>query len=290
LRTTILAVGLAVERFLPDQGSAVSVPLGPTRGGLEALHDALPSTSTEDSLIAIVPAPWEEALRRRLRAVQLASDREPVAVYSTEAPPLAATVLAALAAGISDHIRSPGLLTAALPAVERELIWLTLLDSVRTLRTPRPTAGQRLASRLPWRRFVVSSWPDVAIHSVREQRPIPPLPELLTEFHLAVAPRSWDGAWAKRVAAGLDNPPTRSYRPTPLGHAWWGTERLVETVAYPVRLSELAEHARRGLVAASCRWCARTIASSPCPFCGHAGGPVRARYDDEKSALVGAVA
>jgi hypothetical protein len=275
--TTVVAVGFRVEPFLLEETPAVCLPLGPEHGELTELYDDLVETVPEGAgVVVIVPRRWREPAARRLRTVQLASERPPFAFYETDLPPLAGGVLAELAAALGSRMAHPGSLVASLPRIERELIWVTWLGSINRLREPSPSLRDRLASLLARRRFVVTNWPEPAIHAARERRPVPPMPELLTEFHLAVAAGRGDSGWARYVAAALGDIPSREYEPSPLGPAWWGTEQFVETVAYPIDVAALAEYATSGLVTARCHWCGQAIAGSPCPLCGHARGPIRA--------------
>jgi hypothetical protein len=271
--TSVVTVGFRAEQFLEEQGDVVSLPLGPARGELSELYDAVVQQFDRPT-VAIIPRLWSEQAIRRLQTVQLASGRPPVAYYVTDAPPLAGGVLAALAAMLATRFEQAGVLLAALPAVERELIWVTWLRSIRRLRQPAPSLRQRSASLVSRRGFVVSSWPEPGVHVVRDRRPTPPLPELLAQFQLAVAPNGGDPEWARAVSAELAGVPTRQYEAAPLGPSWWGTEQLVETVAYPIDVEALAEHAGGPVVTAECRWCGERISSQACPFCGHALGPI----------------
>jgi hypothetical protein len=271
--TSVVTVGLRAEQFLDQQGEVVSLSLGPARGELDELFDAVAS-QLERPTVAIVPRRWSEQAIRRLQTVQLASGAPPVAYYVTGLPPLAGGVLAGLAAALATRFAEAGVLWAALPAVERELIWVTWLRSIRRLREPAPSLRQRFAAVTSRRGFVAASWPEPGVHVSRDRRPTPPLPELLTQFQLAVAPNGGDPEWARAVSAELAGVPSREYEPAPLGADWWGTDQLVETVAYPIDVDALAEHAGGSVVTAACRWCGQRITSQACPFCGHALGPI----------------
>lgn len=288
--TSVVGVGFKADQFLPEQGQPISLPLGPERGDLTDLYDSLVGP-LERPTIAIIPSRWSERAIRRLQTVQLVSGRPPMAYYVTSLPPLAGGVLTALGAALGTRIKHAGVLLAALPAVERELIWVTWLRRIARLPEPSPSLGQRLTSLIPRRRFVVSSWPEPHLHAVRDRRKTPALPELLAQFQLAVAPNGGDPDWSRAVSAELAGVPTKQYEPTPLGASWWGTDQLIETVAYPIDIGALADHAASGVVAAGCRWCGERIASSACPFCGHALGPIRSEpAESEQEPRVGAAA
>lgn len=280
--TSVVSVGFRADEFLAGEEAAVSLPLGPERGELDDLYDALVGP-LERPTIAIVPKRWAERAIRRLETVQLVSERPPMAFYVTDLPPLAGGVLTALAAALGARIRDAGVLLAALPAVERELIWVTWLRRITRLSSPSPSLGQRLRSAAPGRRWVVSSWPEPSIHTVSDRRKTPALPELLAQFQLAVAPNDGDPEWPRAVSSELSGVPTREYEPTPLGASWWGTDQVIETVAFPIDVEALAVHASSGVVAAACRWCGERIASSSCPFCGHALGPIRSEPAESES-------
>ena len=74
------------------------------------------------------------------------------------------------------------------------------------------------------------------------------------------------------LAGLLDGLPRRTVAPTPLGPSWWGTERLVEAVAYPRALDEIAAELDAEINLEPCAWCGEPVASSPCPFCGAVRG------------------
>ena len=59
--------------------------------------------------------------------------------------------------------------------------------------------------------------------------------------------------------------------------SWWGTGKLVESVAYPFDVQALAKELVDAADPWTCRWCRELIARSPCPLCGHRGRPVRRR-------------
>lgn len=281
-RTSVITIGFRAETLLPEQEGPVSLPLGPERGDLEELYDAVVG-ALEQPTLAILPARWADRAIRRLQTVQLVSDKSPMAFYVTDLPPLAGGILASIASALASRLADAGVLHAALPAVERELIWVTWLRRIARLRDPAPSMSQRARSVVPGRRWVVSNWPEPRVHAVKDRRKVPPLPELLATFQLAVAPNDGDPEWARAVSAELAGVATREYEPTPLGASWWGTEQLVETVAYPIDIDALAEHAASGLVPAACHWCGERIASAACPFCGHALGPIRPEPADPET-------
>jgi hypothetical protein len=142
------------------------------------------------------------------------------------------------------------------------------LGSVARLPDPRPGPLQRLGSLLPGG-FVVSSWPEPVVRHVSRDRPALDLPSL--DEGAAVLVAAGDGEadrLLRPLASVLGTAPRTAVPPTPLGPAWWGTERLVEAVAYPSAPGELAARLDTEITLESCRWCGERVASSPCPFCG----------------------
>lgn len=266
---TIATAGLPVETLVPDQPDVVCLPEAPGRSELETLVDSLAGPlGASAPTIVIYQRRSPEPACQRLETVQLALDRRLV-FYATDLPPLAAAVLAAICARLARELPSAGILLGAMPVVARELVWVTWLSSVSGLSEPSPSLRQHAVSYLPGRTFAVSSWPEPTIHVLTRMRRRIPLPELLHEFNLAVAPRDGDEAWISSVAEELGSPPRREFDATPAGPGWWGTDHLVEAVAYPVDMPALAKHASAGLTPRPCGWCEALVVGSPCPFCGH---------------------
>lgn len=286
-RATIATVGLPVEPLVPGQPDVLCLPDAPERAALESLIDSLAGPLGHPAAtIVIYPRRSPEPARQRLETVQLALGRR-LAFYPTDLPPLGAAVLAGLAAALALELPSAGMLLGALPVVERELVWVTWLANVRGLREPTPSLRQHAVSYLPRRTFAVASWPEPTIHVLTRVRRRIPLPELLHEFNLVTAPRDGDEAWISTVAQELGSPPTRQFEPTPSGPEWWGTDHLVEAVAYPIDLPALARHAAAGLSAPACRWCRMPVVASPCPFCGDAvHGHTRESLDPPRAEAV----
>jgi hypothetical protein len=69
--------------------------------------------------------------------------------YGTKLPPLAGSALVSLASAVSPYIKAPGVLVAALPELERELLILAWLSSVTGLDYPSPSFAQHVASLSP---------------------------------------------------------------------------------------------------------------------------------------------
>jgi hypothetical protein len=176
-------------------------------------------------------------------------------------------------------------LASLLPELEAELHVVTWLGSVSGLSTPSPSLGQHVASLTPGTAFGVSSWPEPSVHKLRSGSATVPLPEIVRPSRLAIAARGGDADWIRGpVNSGLGSLPVREVDPTPQGPAWWGTSKLVESVAYPVDVERLMAELTGDLEPWVCRWCRELIATTPCPLCGHRGRPVR-RADEAQQGV-----
>ena len=72
-----------------------------------------------------------------------------------------------------------------------------------------------------------------------------PLPRIERPSRLAVSDHGGNVAWVQTVNAALGDLEVRPVEPTPNGPTWWGTGKLVESVAYPVDVQRLAAELRR---------------------------------------------
>ena len=175
--------------------------------------------------------------------------------------------------------RRPAMLASLLPELEARLHAFTWLGSVTGLSTPAPSFAQHLASLAPGSAFGVSSYPEPSVSRLRRDGPTVPLPELAGPHRLVVAPRGGDVDWVLRTL----NPALGNARRAPRssrrrgGPEWWGTAKLVESVAIPLDVERLAGELVAGLDPWTCRWCRELVARSPCPLCGHRGRPARRR-------------
>jgi hypothetical protein len=115
------------------------------------------------------------------------------------------------------------------------------------------------------------------VHKLGRDGPGVPLPRIERPSRLAVSDQGGNVDWVHAVNAALGNLEVRTVEPTPNGPSWWGTGKLVESVAYPVDVQRLAADLAQAADPWSCRWCRELIARSPCPMCGHRGRPPRRR-------------
>jgi len=276
---TVLVFGLKPERLIDSEGRIDAFLEPPTQEQAETLIDAVNSGIEAGAhVLAIVPQWLEGDGLQRLQMVESALDTEELTIYETPLPPLAAAVLASLASAIAPQLPSVGVLVSLLPELEGELHVFTWLGSVSGLSVPAPSLGQHLASLTPGSAFGVSSYPEPSVNKVgRDGSPGVPLPQIERASRLAVSDHGGDVAWIQTVNAALGNLEVRQVEPTPNGPSWWGTSKLVESVAYPVDLAGLAAELLASAQPWTCRWCREQIARSPCPLCGHRGRPPRRR-------------
>ncbi len=275
---TVLVFGLKPERLIDSEGRIDAFLEPPTLEQAETLIDAVNSgIEAGGHVLAIVPQWLKGDGLQRLQMVESALDTEDLTIHETPLPPLAAAVLASLASAIAPHLPSVGVLVSLLPDLEGELHVFTWLGSVSGLSVPAPSIGQHLASLTPGSAFGVSSYPEPSVHKVGRDGPGVPLPQIGRPTRLAVSDHGGEVAWVHSVNAALGNLEVRQVEPTPNGPTWWGSGKLVESVAYPVDVAGLAAELLANTTPWTCRWCREQIARSPCPLCGHRGRPPRRR-------------
>jgi len=275
---TILVIGLKPERLLDSEGRIDAFIESPTQEQAETLVEAVRSGAEAGGhVLAIVPQWLKGDGLLRLQMVESALDDERLTIHETPLPPLAAAVLASLAAAVAPHLPSRGVLVSLLGELEAELHVFTWLGSVSGLSVPAPTIGQHVASLSPGSSFGVSSYPEPSVHKLGRDGAGVPLPRIERPSRLAVSDHGGDVGWIHTVNAALGGLEVRTVEPTPNGPSWWGTGKLVESVAYPVDVSRLAAELAQAADPWTCRWCRELIARSPCPMCGHRGRPPRRR-------------
>src|SRR4051812_33459460 len=269
---TILVFGLKPERLIDSEGRIDAFLEPPTQEQGETLIDAVRSgTEAAGHVVAIVPQWLEGDGLLRLEMVQSALDDECLTIHETPLPPLAAAVLASLASAVAPHLPSRGVLVSLLGELEAELHVFTWLGSVSGLSVPAPTIGQHMASLSPSSAFGVSSYPEPSVHRLGRDGAGIPLPRIERPTRLAVSDHGGNAAWVQTVNGALGGLEVRRVEPTPNGPSWWGTGKLVESVAYPVDVQRLATELTQAADPWTCRWCRELIARSPCPMCGHRG-------------------
>src|SRR5688572_16885808 len=231
---TILVLGLKPERLIDSEGRIDAFIDPPTQEQGETLVDAVRSGAEAGGhVVAIVPKWLEGDGLLRLQMVQSALDDEGLTIHETPLPPLAGAVLASLASAIAPHLPSTGVLVSLLGELEAELHVFTWLGSVSGLSVPAPTIGQHMASLAPGSAFGVSSYPEPSVHKLGRDGAGVPLPRIERPTRLAVSDHGGNAAWVQTVNGALGGLEVRPAEPTPNGPSWWGTGKLVESVAYP---------------------------------------------------------
>lgn len=260
----VIAVGIEAA---PLHGHT-AVPLTlPAEAPADAVLDLI--DDLHGDAVALLPAGRLEPGLRRLRVLQSALDgRARIATAVTGLSPLAAHAVASLTASVAPHAPSAALLADALPRIERELLVASVVGSVATLRSPRPTVGARLRSLLPGARYLVSSDPDPVVAPLHGRHAAPvllddPAGEVAVLASGRLRGLDLDALLATTFGGA---PVTELDAPASLV-ARRGTP-AVEAVAYPV---DPVAAARRvlALPTAPCPWCAAPHASVPCALCGH---------------------
>jgi hypothetical protein len=275
---TILVIGLKPERLVDSEGRIDAFIESPTQEQDETLVEAVRSGAEAGGhVLALVPQWLKGDGLLRLQMVESALDDERLTIHETPLPPLAAAVLASLASAVAPHLPSRGVLVSLLGELEAELHVFTWLGSVSGLSVPAPTIGQHVASLSPGSSFGVSSYPEPSVHKLGRDGVGVPLPRIERPSRLAVSDQGGNVAWVHAVNAALGDLEVRTVEPTPNGPSWWGTGKLVESVAYPVDVQRLGAELAQAADPWTCRWCRELIARSPCPMCGHRGRPPRRR-------------
>lgn len=274
--TRVVAVGYVERSVIPQQPPLHAVSGAVGREDLDGLV-GLVAEELEDggSVLAIYPSWWPEPSLQRLQTVRSALGASRLLLRASGLPPVAGTVLCALAAALAPRAPSPGALLAGLTALERQLVPVARLSSVGNLRQPNPSVGQHLASWWPTSAFGVSWWPSPSVRLLRRADAGVPLPiaAAWTGVPLTVAAISTTEATTRawfdqHVFPMLGTEKVLELEPSALRQRFWGDRRVAEAVAYPGDLDALASHLFEGRYAVRCDWCGETIASDVCPFCG----------------------
>jgi hypothetical protein len=272
---TVIGLGCEIDRLFAGQQATLPIPGPPDRDDLKDLFDAIAGPLRGGDAVIVVLGEWlpDEALRG-LRTVRSLLQTDRVALHITELPPLATSVLAALAGALIPFAPTPGALASALDAVGRELYVLAWAGSVAGLQHPSVSVLHHARSLLPGSSFGVGLQPESFVLPLSRAEQEPPLAPPEHPLELLVAPTDKaDLVWLVDVVApALGGIPVREIPATMHGASWWGTSKLVEAVGVPSNLERLAQVTLSG-VPAPCAWCGEPIFASPCPFCGEAVSP-----------------
>ncbi len=268
----MIAVGYRPERFLPEQDDIPFFPAPLERTTLAGLTDEIARGVADRGRVLVVyprRGPLEDTLRR-LQTARAAVDPAAVAAHGSDLPPLAGAVLSALASALAFEVPSAGVLVSAFPRLEKELLVIARLGSLRGLEHPVPSIWQHLVSMMPGAHFGVSFWPQPSVRRLTRRDPVVPLPTLHNpKAAVAISGADGDVSWAEEVVTPALGPlPVNRVGVTPLGRSWWGTDKVIEAVIYPVDVPHIARTVTRDLVLLPCRSCGAAVGSRSCPFCG----------------------
>jgi hypothetical protein len=271
-RVTVIGLGCELDRLFEGQRPALPVPGPPDREDLRDLFETIAAPLRSGEAVIVVVGDWlpPETLSR-VRTIHSLLETDRVAIHVTHLPPLAASVLAALAAALAPLARSAGALAGALEAIGDQLVVLAWAGSVAGLRHPEVSLLHHARSALPWSSFGVGVQPESFVQTLGRGSYEAPLEPPPTPIELLIAPtESAELEWiVHAVAPALGGAPVREVPGTLHGPEWWGTSRLVEAVGVPTSPEWVAEAALPHELF-PCSWCREPIAVSPCPFCGDA--------------------
>jgi hypothetical protein len=279
LSTAVLSVGYDLPDLLEDAPPLSVFPDELSRDDLGGATEAIDAGLHHSGHALVIYPTWlGEATPRRLQTIRAALGSTRLALYGSALPPLAGGVLSNLACALATHLR-PGQLVAALPDLQRELVVVSWLGSLTGLKEPAPSVLLHLASWSPRSTFGVVLQPEPAIVRADKAGQKLPLQRASRPMELVVAPQPGvDALWIEQSARdALGDMHAETVDPTAHGASWWGTSRLVEVVAFPTQVAELAAELTRRQRLRLCGWCSEAIASTPCPFCRGADEP----YDVE---------
>jgi hypothetical protein len=272
-RVTVIGLGCEIDRLFEGQRPALPVPGPPDRDDLRDLYDTIGAPLRGGESVIVILGDWlaPETLSR-VRTVHSLLETDRVAIHVTHLPPLAASVLAALAAALTPAAPSAGVLAGALEAIGDQLVVLAWAGSVAGLRHPEVSLLHHARSALPWSSFGIGVQPESFVQPLTRGGYEVPLAPPPTPIELLIAPsENAELEWVVHsVAPALGEAPIREVPSTLHGADWWGTSRLVEAVGVPTSLEWLANACFPRQVF-PCTWCREPICSSPCPFCRDAG-------------------
>lgn len=279
--TAVVAVGFGSGQFLEGVRPVPAFPESLERAHLDGLLDVVADgLAARGSVLVVYPAWHAEPALRRIQTVRAALDTLAVVGYGSAAGPLAGAVLAVLAAAVAPAAGAAGVLHAAVPALERQLVGVTWLARVNGLTSPVPTLRDHALSWWPGAAFAVTTWPEPRVSRLRREatgtwQPVT-LPRPAAAVALAVADAGGDPEWVRRVVVpALGGPPVVPVAPSPLAAARWGRTPATEAVAYPTDVAALAAAVLDGLRRGRCPWCGETAAAPRCPSCGLDAEPAR---------------
>jgi hypothetical protein len=271
---TVIGLGCELDRLFAGQPPAVPIPGPPGREDMRDLFDTIGGPIRAGASEIVIVGDWlPPDTLDRLRTIRSLLQTDRVAIYVTDLPPLAASVLAALTAALAPLAASAGALAGAIDQIADQLVVLAWAGSVAGLRHPGVSLLDHARSALPWSSFAVGLQPQSFVQPTSAGAGELPLVPPDHPIELLVAPEEEaDLDWIVDVVApALGGVGIRQIPPTLHGSQWWGTTRLAEMVGVPTSIEALAAATLPQSVS-PCVWCGEPIAARPCPFCGDAAG------------------
>jgi hypothetical protein len=267
----VLSVGFELTGLIDGQApiGLLAEPLDDA--GTEEIVARLQEALRSARRVALLHPDWmsKDGLRR-LETARAALDTHRIALVPTDLPPLAGGVLAALAGALLPYADQPGRLLGALPLASSELVVISWLRTVSSLRRPSPSMAQHARSLVAGRGFVVGLQPEEFVHRVDPKRPELPIARVERTMELVVADHGGDiDLMTDVVNPALGRLRLGQVDGSSRAEEWWGTRRLVEAVAYPTEMASLAERTAATVVLHACGWCGVGSPFDACPFCGH---------------------
>ena len=93
-------------------------------------------------------------------------------------------------------------------------------------------------------------------------------PEASVELaFLRIAGKADGGRVQQWLGTALGHPPVTAVEVPKRSDAHWGVTRVVEAVAYPLAIEDLAARLARRQGERRCGWCGEVVACRLCPFC-----------------------
>lgn len=285
--TAVVSVGYDVPQLLEGAPAVPTFLEALDRDDLDSATETIGAALQRSGHALVVYPAWlGEPTLRRLETVRAALATDRLALHGSALPPLAGGVLCHLASALAAQFTRPGQLVAALGDLERDLVVVAWLGSVTGLREPAPSVLQHLGSLSPRSSYGVVLQPEPAVQRIGRRGQDLPLHKAQQPMELVMAAHEGgDTSWlTDTVNPALGGLQARAAAATRHGAAWWGTSRLVEAVAYPTALAELARELAGRHRLRLCRWCSEAIASTPCPFCRGAEEPGEATAAGDRHA------
>jgi hypothetical protein len=276
--------------FGPHAAPRAAAPAGqpPSRSDevtFEALHRPLPAgaeqvaslvddlaalTEGDRPVLVLYPQRRADTIVPLVRLLRRVLDTNRLVAVPTALPPLAVGVLVDLLRLLTEHLDlDAGRAAAAIPELERHLVVVCWLRTVRGLDTPRPSTAQHLFSWAAPRGFEVTFRPDPAVRRIRvTSRPDGRLGDVRAARGVALRGPKHHLGWLRALvsAAGLPAPPAAPADPAT--HRWFGTSRAAELVIFPTNIDALARLVGHWLRVEDCTWCGLPGPGGPCAFCG----------------------